>query len=87
MPPPAPPLSRSFRRLLAAAGLAFAVSLGLVVLDVVLGVRLPAGLRPLLPWVLVGATLVGITLLVGAIGTPGRAAKTPPPADEPVAPR
>lgn len=53
-------------------GLVFFASLGLVFLDVLAGVRLPAAVRPALPWALVGATLVGITLLVGALGMPKR---------------
>ena len=72
MPAPAPPLSPALRRLLAASGLVFVITLGLVVLDVAAGIRLPGGFRPALPWLLVGSTLVGITLLVGAIGNPSR---------------
>ncbi len=52
------------------AGIAFVASLALVFLDVLVGVRLPGAVRPLLPWVLILATLAGITLLVGALGMP-----------------
>ena len=54
------------------AGIAFVVTLALVLLDVVAGVRLPGAIRPLLPWLLVLATGAGITLLVGALGMPKR---------------
>ena len=54
------------------AGLTFVASLTLVLLDVLAGVRLPAAVRPALPWVLVVSTLAGITLLVGSLGTPKR---------------
>jgi hypothetical protein len=54
------------------AGATFAVALALVLLDVLAGVRLPVAVRPALPWALVGSTLVGVTLLVGALGMPKR---------------
>ncbi|HEX8385400.1 MAG TPA: hypothetical protein VF576_04395 [Rubricoccaceae bacterium] len=54
------------------AGATFAVALALVLLDVLAGVRLPPAVRPALPYVLVAATVVGTTLLVGALGTPRR---------------
>ncbi len=60
------------RLALRVAGIAFVVSLALVLLDVLAGVRLPGAVRPILPWVLVLATLAGITLLVGALGMPKR---------------
>lgn len=80
-PPPAPLPRRSaataefgprLRLALRVAGVSFALSFGLVLLDVLTGLRLPAAVRPLLPWVLVAATLAGITLLVGALGMPRR---------------
>ena len=59
------------------AGIAFVGSLALVLLDVAADVRLPAAVRPLLPWLLVAATLAGITLLVGALGMPKRPEEGP----------
>ena len=81
LPPADPPPRRSastatfgpgLRLALRLAGASFAVSLALVLLDVLAGLRLPAAVRPALPWVLVAATLAGITLLVGALGMPKR---------------
>ena len=80
-PPSDPPPRRSaataefgprLRLALHVAGVSFALSLSLVLLDVLAGLRLPAAVRPLLPYVLVVATLAGITLLVGALGMPRR---------------
>ncbi len=81
-PPDAPPPPRrsaatadfgpGLRAALRVAGVAFVAALALVLLDVLAGVRLPAAIRPALPWVLVAATLASITLLVGAIGMPKR---------------
>ena len=45
-----------------------------MLLDAAFGVRLPAAVRPALPWLLVASTLVGIVLLVGALGMPKRPA-------------
>lgn len=67
------------RLALRVAGIGFAVSLALVLLDVLADVRLPGGLRALLPWLLVGSTLACITLLVGAIGMPKRPEPPAPP--------
>jgi hypothetical protein len=50
----------------------FGAALVLVVLDAAAGLRLPGAVRPALPWVLVVSAVVGITLLVGALGTPKR---------------
>ena len=60
------------RAALRVAGIPVAVSLALVLLDVLAGVRLPAAVRPVLPYVLVAATLAAVTLLVGALGMPKR---------------
>ena len=60
------------RAALRVAGYTFAVSLALVLLDVLAGIRLPAAIRPALPWALVAATLAAVTLLVGALGMPRR---------------
>lgn len=62
------------RALLRASGAVFAVTLALVILDAAFGVRLPAAVRPALPWLLVASMGVGIVLLVGAIGMPKRPA-------------
>lgn len=62
-----------------ASGAAFGVALVLVLLDVGADVRLPAPVRPALPWLLIGSAVVAITLLVGALGTPK---KPGPDADE-----
>ena len=70
------------RLALRVAGVAFAVSLALVLLDVLAGIRFPGVLRPALPWVLVGATLASITLLVGALGMPKRPERPPRDADD-----
>lgn len=67
-------LGPGFRLLLRTSGIVFAVSLALVLLDALAGVRLPDAVRPALPWVLVASTLVGIVLLVGALGMPTRPA-------------
>lgn len=92
-PPPSPPepaprrsaqtadFGPGLRLALRLAGIGFAVSMALVLLDVLAGVRLPGGLRALVPWLLVGSTLACITLLVGAIGMP----KRPDPREKPPA--
>ena len=67
-----PPLPLALRRALTWSGVVFAVSLALVLLDVLAGVRLPGALRPALPWVLVLSMAVAITVLSGALGTPKR---------------
>lgn len=72
MPAPSPPLRTTLRRLLGVSGATFGVVLGLVVLDIAAGVRLPEPVRPALPWLLAGSMLLGITLLVGALGAPPR---------------
>ena len=69
---------RSFRLALRAAGIGFALGLVLMLLDVLAGVQLPQPFRAGIPWLLVVSSGVGITLLVGALGTPKRKA----PADE-----
>lgn len=79
-PLPAPPkrslatadFGPGLRLALRTSGLAFVAALALVLLDVLAGVRLPPAVRPALPWVLVLATMAGITLIVGAIGMPRR---------------
>jgi hypothetical protein len=60
------------RLALRVSGIVFVTALALVFLDVLAGVRLPAAVRPALPWVLVAATMAGVTLLVGALGMPRR---------------
>ena len=65
-------MSRGLRHGLNVSGVGFVVGLVLVLLDVTGVFRLPAPLRAALPWVWMAATLVGITLLVGALGMPGR---------------
>ena len=74
---------RGFRILLRTCGLVFVVGLALVLLDALAGVQLPQPFRSALPWLLVISSGVGITLLVGALGTPKREAKAPkaPPSD------
>jgi hypothetical protein len=67
------------RLALRVSGLAFVAALALVLLDVLANVRLPASVRPALPWVLTVATAAGITLLVGALGVPRR--PDPPDSD------
>lgn len=64
--------SQPLLQAIAASGAVFGVVLLLVILDVAAGIQLPAGIRPVLPWLLVGTALVSITLLVGALGTPTR---------------
>ena len=60
-----------------AADWARVVGLALVLLDALAGVQLPQPFRSALPWLLVISSGVGITLLVGALGTPKREAKAP----------
>lgn len=74
MPPPTPP-SRPLLQAILVSGTVFGAALVLVVLDVAAGVRLPGVVRPALPWLLVGAALVCITLLSGSLGTPGRSGR------------
>ena len=78
----ADPLPRPLRRLLTTSGVVFGVTLALVLLDVLAGVRLPGVLRPALPWLLVVSLGVAITVLVGALGTPKNPRQTAPPDDD-----
>lgn len=79
MPDPDPFSVPGFRALLRASGLAFVVALALALLDAGAGVRLPQPFRAAIPWVLIVSATVGVTLLVGALGTPKRG--SPPPDD------
>ncbi|GAB5534065.1 MAG: hypothetical protein Rubg2KO_03140 [Rubricoccaceae bacterium] len=63
---------RSFRLALRTTGIGFALGLALVLLDTLAGVPLPQPFRSALPWVLILSSAVGITLLVGSLGTPKR---------------
>lgn len=69
--------------LLRASGLVFVIGLALMLLDALAGIRLPQPFRSALPWLLVTSSIVGITLLVGALGTYSRGAsrsrKSQPP--------
>ncbi|MEO0559572.1 MAG: hypothetical protein AAF170_15455 [Bacteroidota bacterium] len=66
---------RSFRLVLRASGVGFALGLVLLLLDVLAGVQLPQPFRAGVPWLLIGTSGVGITLLVGALGTPKRSSQ------------
>ena len=75
-----PFLFRGFRAALRTSGIGFAVAFGLALLDGTGVLRLPQPFRSVIPWVMILAATVGITLLVGALGMPTRDAS--PPEDE-----
>ena len=73
---------RGFRLALRATGVGFTIGLVLLLLDVLAGIHLPQPFRAAIPWVLILSSGVGITLLVGALGTPKRT-RPPTEATEP----
>lgn len=66
-PPDAP---RGLRRAFRLAALVAVASCILMAVDAGVGLRLPAAMRPLLPWVLAVSTAVALALGVGAWGKP-----------------
>ena len=91
-------MSTGLYRLLIASGVVFVLSLALALLDAMGWLVLPQSVRPFIPVVLVGSTLLGIVLLSGSIGIPKNprlptedelreaAASTTPPAPPTAAP-
>lgn len=67
---------RGVRVLLRTSGYVFAFGLLLILLDALAGIQIPQPFRAALPWLLVASSVVGITLLVGALGRSSRG--TPP---------
>ena len=70
-------------RALTVSGVAFAVSLALVVADALGWLVLPQPFRGALPWVLLASMFAGIVLLSGALGNPARARRLEAEANDP----